>query len=149
MSPTNNKYPVAFAFLVEFPLADKMDIDVEFQEVSGLKVKLDTEKWTEGGENRFVHNLPNRPTYDPLVLKRAVVTSSPLITWVTKAVEEFEFKPLDVIVKLLNEEHQPLISWTFVNTWPTSWEVSTFNAEEGKLAIETLNMQYDYFRRIG
>ena len=117
-----------------------------FQEVSGLTVDLDSEEIVEGGENRFVHRLPKRTKYGELTLKRGLVTDSEVFKWCTNAIENFVFKPVDVNVSLLNEEHQSLVSWEVINAVPRQWSVSDFNANENTLVMETLKLDYQYFR---
>jgi len=77
-----------------------------------------------------------------------MLLDSDVISWVRKAVENFEFKPTNVVVKLLNEKHEPLISWNIVHAYPVKWSLEDLNAEESKLAIETLELTYNYFNRI-
>ena len=48
-------------------------------------------------------------------------------------------------VKLLNEEHQPLLTWHVVNAFPTKWAVSDLNATNNAIVIETLQLFYQYF----
>jgi phage tail-like protein len=45
----------------------------------------------------------------------------------------------------LNEEHEPLITWNVVHAWPVKWSVGDLNAEESKIAIETIELVYNYF----
>ena len=49
-----------------------------------------------------------------------------------------------VHIKLLNEEHQPLMHWTINNVWPRSWKIGELNAERGEVLIETLELNYNY-----
>ncbi len=51
------------------------------------------ETFKEGGENRFEHKLPVRTKYADLVLKRGMLTGSPLIDWMLKAFRDREFAP--------------------------------------------------------
>ena len=140
--------PVGFHFMVEFPEISSNSSDNRFQSVGGLTVDIDTEEIAEGGENRFKHKVPVRSKYPNLVLKRGILIDSDVINWVRKAVENFEFKPTSVVVKLLNEKHEPLISWNIVHAYPVKWNLEDLNAEESKLAIETLELTYNYFNRI-
>lgn len=80
-----------------------------------------------------------------MVLKRGMVTDSKLIDWCRDAIEGFQFQPIDLTVKLLNEEHEPLITWNVVHAYPVKWNVSDLNAEENKIAIETIELAYNYF----
>ncbi len=136
--------PVGFHFKVEFGVTQ--DKEFEFQSVSGLSVDIETEEFAEGGENRFKHKLPVRTKFPNLVLKRGLVTNSDLIGWCREAIEDFQFKPTGVMVKLLNEEHQPLKTWNVVHAYPVKWSVSDFNAEENSLVIETIELAYNYFK---
>ncbi|MAM29898.1 MAG: glycerol acyltransferase [Flavobacteriaceae bacterium] len=137
--------PVSFHFLVEFNGIQPSLIDTQFQAVSGLSVDIETEEFAEGGENRFKHKFPVRTKFPHLVLKRGMVTDSKLINWCKDAVESFKFSPIDLTVKLLNDKHLPLVTWNVVNAYPVKWNVDELNAEENKIAIETIELAYNYF----
>lgn len=138
--------PVGFHFQVSF---DKdvtgTENDAKFQSVAGLNVEFETEKIKEGGENRFEHVLPVRTKYPNLVLKRGMFTNSEVIQWCMDAFENMEIKPADMVVSLLNEEHEPLFTWNIKRAWPLKWNVADFNAEENKLVLETIELAYQYF----
>ena len=138
--------PVGFYFKVSFLQEISNDIDTRFQSVSGLNVSVETEDFAEGGENRFVHGFPVRTKFDNLILKRGIILDNDLVKWVKDAVENFEFRPLNMQVILLNEENEPLNVWDIVSAYPVKWSVSDFNAEESKLVVETLELKYQYFK---
>lgn len=46
--------------------------DAGFQEASGLEAKIETEALKEGGENRFIHQLPGVTSSPNLVLRPAM-----------------------------------------------------------------------------
>jgi phage tail-like protein len=136
---------VNFHFKVEFTLNEE-GIDVRFQSVSGLDVTLDTEQVKEGGENRFEHVLPVRRKCTPLILKRGLLkpSASGLTRWLQRAFNDEEVEPVDIVtIKLLNEEHKPLMLWTINNVWPRSWKMGELNAETGAVLIETLELNYN------
>jgi phage tail-like protein len=118
-----------------------------FQEVSGLNIKLGKEDIKEGGENRYVHRLPLRPQFENLVLKRGMVTGSGLLQWVEDTAQ-FAFSPKNVTVILMDAESTPLVSWQFNNAYPVTYQVSPFKSQEGALVLETVELCYDYFKRI-
>ena len=120
---------------------------VTFQSISGLNVQMQTESLKEGAENRFEHILPVRSKYSDLVLKRGLVFKSPnVLVWLKKAFEEFKFEPWDLQITMLDIENKPLVKWDVTNAWPKAWKFSEFNAMEGKVFIETLELSYNYFR---
>ncbi|SHF73719.1 phage tail protein [Flavobacterium defluvii] len=140
--------PVGFHFLVEFEGLGSKEKDHQFQSVSGLSVDIETEEIAEGGENRFKHKLPVKTKYPNLTLKRGILIDSVVIDWCRDAIENFSFKPVNLTIKLLNEEHQPLISWNVVHAYPVKWAVEDFNAEESKLVVESFELTYNYFTLI-
>lgn len=140
--------PPGFHFKVEFSGISTKKEDHQFQSVSGLTVDLDTEEIAEGGENRFKHKIPVRTKYANLTLKRGLLVDSGVINWCRKALEDFEFEPINLTVKLLNEEHEPLLSWSIVHAYPVKWDIGEFNAEENKLVIESMELSYNYFKVI-
>ncbi len=143
---TTNYPPIGFHFRVEFPDISTDNKDQQFQSVTGLTVDIETEEIAEGGENRFKHKVPVRTNYPNLVLKRGLLVDSKVIKWLRDAFENFKFKPTNIIIKLLNEKHEPLLTWNIVHAYPVKWSVSDFNAEESKLVIETLELNYNYFK---
>jgi len=134
--------PLGFHFKVEF---NNIPGEFEFQSVSGLTIELDTEEIAEGGENRFKHKLPVRTSFPNLVLKRGIKINSDLVKWCRDALEDFVITPTDLTISLLNEEHEPLTTWNVVHAWPVKWSMEDFNAEESKIAIESIELAYNYF----
>ncbi len=137
--------PVGFHFKVEFLDLPPNDNDVRFTEVSGLSLEMGTEEMAEGGENRFVQKYPIRTKYPELVLKRGLLLSSAVVDWIRRAIEDFQIEPKDIDVKLLNEEHQPLLTWHVIGAYPTKWAVSDLNASNNAVVTETLQLYYRYF----
>lgn len=137
--------PVGFHFSVVFEMFPQTPNDFRFKEVNGLGVELETEKFKEGGNNRFSYNLPVRTKYDDLVLKRGLFIGSGIIKWCRDALEDFEFSPVNLLISLLNAQHVPLYNWHVINAIPKSWKVSNFNAEENSLVVESITLSYQYF----
>jgi phage tail-like protein len=116
-----------------------------FQSVSGLSSELQTETIKEGGENRFEHELPVRTKFPNLVLKRGLIKDSSLIRWCLNTFQNLEIRPVDLEVKLLNEEHKPLVTWAVKQAWPKKWTVEDLSAMDSKVLIESLELRYQYF----
>lgn len=138
--------PVSFYFKVEI---DGFPGDIGFQSVDGLNMDITEDKWEEGGENTFTHRFPKRIVYGDLTLKRGMLIGSDLIAWFNVAFQLFVFAPRDVTVTLQNEKGEPLDQWVFRNAWPKSWKVESFDASNGKVAVESVVLAYQYFNRKG
>jgi phage tail-like protein len=154
-------YPsVGFHFMVRFegigdgvslgPVSvSTADIDTRWSEVSGLNVELTTEELVEGGENRFVHKLPQRAKYPNLVLKRGYFASlpSPLIKWADDAISNLAIKPCQVQVMLLDEMHMPAKIWSFKNAWPVKLSVGDLKSTDNSVLIESIELTYQFFKK--
>ncbi len=140
----NHYPPVGFHFKVEVLGVSNAD-DVRFTEVGGLSMEMGTEEVAEGGENRFIQKFPTKKKYPELVLKRGLLPKSEILTWVRKAIDDFEIEPRQIDVQLLNEEHTPLVTWHVINAYPTKWSVSDLNASNNAIVVETLQFYYQYF----
>lgn len=138
--------PVGFHFNAEFDIPEATLRDVRFRDVSGLTMELEEQTLNEGGENRFSHKFPVRGRYPDLVLKRGLLVDSGLRKWVMDAVHNLVIRPVTIWVTLLNDEHEPLQTYTVVGAWPKKWVISDFNAESSEIVIETLELSYQYFR---
>lgn len=135
-----------FHFLVVFELFPQFPNDVRFQEVSGLNVSTEFEPWPEGGENRFTHQLPKSLQFTELVLKRGKFLGSGVLQWARKALEGFEFKPTNLMISLLDDQHLPIYNWYVVNAVPKRLEISGINAMSNEILVETLTLHYQYFK---
>lgn len=153
------KYPlVGFRFKVEFRIVGATSNDVRFQEVSGLTSSLGEFTVTEGGENRFIHRLPDRPSYGDLVLKRGVITEtgdngtslvdSVLVQWFHNAIVNFVFTPADILIHALDEAENPIMTWSFRSAYPKGWTTTGFNAKSSEILVDEIKLSYRYFSRV-
>lgn len=143
--------PAAFHFAVNIGML-ATPFDTSFQEVSGLDQKMDTEDLVEGGENRFVHKLPNGVRQGTLSLKRGIATvDSPLMLWCKVVMENgltLGITPMPVLVHLLDELGLPLRCWALANAYPVRWDIEPFNSIRNETAIEQIDLAYQYCTRL-
>jgi len=137
--------PRAFHFKVEVLDLPPNDNDVRFSDVGGLSMEMGTEEVPEGGENRFVQKYPTRAKYPELVLKRGLLVRSTVFDWIRTSIQDYRVVPKDVDIKLLNNEHQPLMTWHLVKAYPTKWTLTDLSASGNAVAVETLQLFYQYF----
>ncbi|MFH1373531.1 MAG: phage tail protein [bacterium] len=137
--------PVGFHFKVEVLGLSANANDVRFTEVSGLSVEMSTEEVAEGGENRFIQKYPLRARYPELVLKRGLLLNSEVVNWARRCIEDIDIQPKNIEIMLLNEEHEPLLTWHVFKAYPTKWAVSDLNATNNAVLIESMQLYYQYF----
>jgi phage tail-like protein len=136
--------PSGFYYSVAFSISPNRH-DLHFQSVSGLSVEYEMEPYKEGGENRFIHQLPGRTKYPNLVLKRGLILDSVVTQWCMAAFTLRKFIPADVVVILMNDKGLPMRTWNVAHAIPVKWMIADLNAEKSEILVETLELSYRYF----
>lgn len=143
--------PSAFYFKVVFSTSMGM-VDTSFKEVSGLSVELTTETLQEGGENRYVHQLPSQIKHQNLVLKRGIAKlNSPLVLWCKAVLEADLILPivtLPIAIYLMDENRSPIRSWSITGAYPVKWDIEAFDSQKNEVALETIELVYNYLYRV-
>ncbi|MDG2420493.1 MAG: phage tail protein [Gammaproteobacteria bacterium] len=154
-NPSNTEHLLpSFYFRVAFSgaLGSALPSDNSFLEVSGISAEVKNKPYKEGGENRFTHQLPEGVEYTNLILKRGIASmSSPLVLWCRQIIEGGFVMPIltqELTVSLMDSSGAPARSWSFVNARPVKWEVEGFNSTKNEVAIEKIELAYNYFDRI-
>lgn len=141
----------AFQFAVSF--GEALDVaDCCFQEVSGIAAAPATASFQEGGENRFIHQLPKGLGHPSLVLKRGVVPlSASLVGWCRDVLEGGLAVPVrtrQMRVSLLAATGQPLRVWSLDTVFPVTWSVDPLASNKALLAIEKVALNYQSVTRL-
>ncbi len=138
--------PLGFHFKVEVLGLPSLADDLRFTEVSGLSFEVAAEEVPEGGENRYVQKYPGRTKFADLVLKRGLLKNSEVWNWLERCVDTLQIEPKDVDVTLLNDAHEPLMTWHLTMAWPVKWSVTDLNATNNSFVVESLQLSYQRFR---
>jgi len=117
-------------------------IDLRFAKVSGLEMRVETETVTEGGQNLYTQQLPQRISHGNLTLERGMVVGSPLNLEFHAAFSACRFAPCNVLVSLLTDDRVPLAAWLFMKAWPVRWATSDLDAGQPGLVIDTMELAY-------
>jgi phage tail-like protein len=156
---TANGYfpPPAFAFTVTVAgtgtaLQLQSATDGSFQDVSGIDATIETEAVTEGGENRFIHQLPGATKYPNLVLRRGYFTKASFLSeWAAQTVGSTLNQPIltqTLLVMLIGPDQVPLVSWNFARAWPVRWVTGPFDSMKNEVLTEVLEFSYAYVTRM-
>ena len=143
ISPIDEELLVKYRFAVVF-LKDKV-LDIRFQKVSGLTTQIQTEKLEEGGENIFMHHLPNKVEYSNLVLEKGRMVggvSSLFNLQINQMFSNAMFNPIDIMVTSLNALGVPVAAWLLYMAYPVKWSVSDLDANENGVIVDTLELAY-------
>ncbi len=142
------KYLTGFHFNVTFIGLGGNSSTVPFAEVNGIETELQTDDVTDA-HFHYTYRLPKPSKGKNLVLKRALsVAPSAITKWAEDALNNYDFKPCTVVVSVLNEKHEPVVSWNFIRAYPLKLSVTNLNASKSELIIETMELAYLQSKRI-
>ncbi|WP_310991977.1 phage tail protein [Aequorivita marina] len=133
---TKSTYPLLnMHFVVEFKNKQFFN-DRSFQSVSGLKARVCE---NDDSNESDVH-------FENIILRRGYQPDSEIVVWCMDAINNKKKKPLDLVVKLLNEEHEMISGWYIESAVPVAWGVDELHAQETKVLIETIELSYQRFQ---
>lgn len=140
--------PVTFHFEVRFQLSGG-EVALSFSEVDGLGQELEVDTLTQQGD--MMLHIPKGVKYRDLTFKRALEPlSDPIDRWI-KECFMFPFtgriKPCNLLISLLDEEHNPVAVWSCFRAIPIKCDISTLKADTSGIAIETLILKHNYLER--
>lgn len=145
--PDNFKYPLPkFHFEVNWG-----GTRMGFTEVTGLDFETEVIEYREGNNPTYnKHKQPGLTKFSNITLKRGTVLEDfeffKLWRETAKFQESNKIKQVfrrDITIKLLNEEHQPIISWTLLNAWPSKIQSTDLKADGNEVAIETMELVHE------
>ena len=117
-----------------------------FAECSLPSITIESAEYREGSDIvTNVHDVPGLVKYGDLTLKRGLAHSAnttAIFDWINQFAQGSGTRR-NVIVRLLDSQRNPAITWSFTNCWPTKWEAPALNAKTSSIAIETLVVSVD------
>lgn len=122
---------------------------VGFTEVTGLDHEVNVIPYREGNSPVYQPMLmPGQTQLSTVVLKRGMMPAdSEFFTWInTIALNQVERR--DITISLLNEQHEPAVSWKLRSAWPIALRGPVLNASRNEVAIETLELAHEGLRLV-
>jgi len=121
---------------------------IGFTEVSGLDFETEVIEYREG--NSPVYNKSKQPgltKYANISLKRGTFLGDfeYFEQWKkTMMFQEGKEKfRRDVTIMLLDEEHNPIITWSLHNAWPSKVQSTNLKADANEVAIESMDLVHE------
>ena len=123
---------------------DPGSVAAGFAEVSGIGIEVDYVEYRNGNERTNTpRRLPGLHRFPDLVLKRGLIGSADLLSWVQRVAAGTP-EPRTVVVTLLNESREPVATWKLVRAQPKKWSGPTLAAKGGTdVAMEELVLVYE------
>lgn len=136
--------------MAEYPLpAFHFQIDwggskLGFSEVSGLNIEQQVIEYRDGLSPEYsTIKMPGIRKYGNITLKRGIIKKdNEFFDWLnTTKMNVVERR--DLVIKLLDEEHNPVMVWSVKNAWPTKIEAPSLKADGNEVAIESIELAHE------
>lgn len=129
---------VSVAFAVT--IGDGHDLG-SFTSCEGLGFEVVVEQREEGGNNRFVHQLPGRMKYTNIKLTRPINPDSRKVaTWFASMHGQIKRTTMTVAAK--RPDGETVASWSFQGVIPVKWTGPSLSVETNKMATESLELAH-------
>lgn len=112
-----------------------------FSEVSGLNIEQQIIEYRDGLSPEYsTIKMPGIKKYGNITLKRGIIKKdNEFYDWLnTTKMNVVERR--DMTIKLLDEEHNPVVVWTVKNAWPTKIDAPSLKADGNEVAIESIEI---------
>ncbi len=121
---------------------------IGFTEVTGLDVTTEPIEYRHGASPEYHKTQqPGMTKYSNITLKRGTFKSdNEFYDWWNKTKlfeEESEEFRRDITISLLNEAHEPVVTWKVKNAWPTKVTSTDLKADENAIAIESIELVHE------
>lgn len=133
-------YPLPkFHFLVQWG-----GTRIGFSEVTGLDMQIEPIEYREGSSPQYTKiKMPGLQKFSNITLKRGTFNGDrEFYSWM-RTVSLNTIERRDLVISLLNENHEPVISWKIINAFPIKVQASDLKADGNEVAIETLELAHE------
>jgi phage tail-like protein len=135
-----DQYPLpAFHFSVQWG-----GTRIGFSEVSGLTQEVQAIEYRDGASNEYsTIKMPGLRKFTNITLKRGVIKSdNDFAKWLS-TVKLNLVERRDLTISLLNESHEPVMTWTVLHAFPVKVEGPQLKASGNEVAIESIEIAHE------
>ncbi len=133
-------YPLPkFHFSVEWG-----GVKIGFTEVSGLDITTEVIEYRDGASPEYSKiKMPGQRKFSNITLKRGSFRGDNQFYEWFNMVQLNMIERRDIVIKLLNESHEPVIVWKVKRAWPTKITPTDLKADGNEVAIESLELAHE------
>lgn len=115
-----------------------------FSEVSGLNIEAQVIEYRDGLSPEYsTVKMPGLVQYGNITLKRGVVTGDNEFYEWYNTIKLNKPERRDVIISLLNEDHDPVMTWKVKGAWVTKITSPDLKADGNEVALETIEIAHN------
>lgn len=137
--------------MAEYPLpkfhfqVDWGGAKLSFTEASGLTMEVDVIEYRHSDSKEFSKiKMPGMRKYSNITLKRGTFQGDyDYYNWLSEIQTDRANTRRDVVIRLLNETHEPVASWKAVRCFPIKIQASDLKSDGNEVAIETVEIAHE------
>jgi phage tail-like protein len=117
---------------------------IGFTEVSGLDVETEVIEYRQGASPEYSKiKMPGMQKFSNITMKRGTFKSdNEYFNW-WNSVKLNTIERRDITIKLLDENHDPVVVWKVKNAWPTKVQSTDLKADGNEVAIESVEIAHE------
>ena len=134
-----------FNFLVDLGTGNTDGPHAGFQECSEICMSVDVVEYRNGNEKEnAVRKLTGLARYPDVTLKRGIIGSLDLYTWLDDIRNGNQSAMRTVVVQLMNEDHSSVVQeWKLMRARIIKHVSGSFNARASDVAMEEITLAYE------
>ena len=137
--------------MAEYPLpkfhfqVDWGGAKLSFTEATGLDMQVEVIEYRHGDSKDFSKiKMPGMRKFSNITLKRGTFQGdSDYYDWLSDIQDDRANKRRDVVIRLLNEKHEPVASWKATRCFPVKVQASDLKSDGNEVAIETVEIAHE------
>jgi len=117
---------------------------IGFTEISGMESEIEPIEYRDGASPEYSKiKMPGMQKYSNITCKRGTFKSdNEFYDWMN-TVKLNTISRRDITISLLNEEHEPVVTWKVKNAWPMKVTSTDLKADGNETAIETMEIVHE------
>lgn len=118
---------------------------IGFTEVSGLDVETEVIEYRHGASPEFhKRKMPGMRKFSNITLKRGTFRGDGEFHAWYNTLTLADVNRRDLTISLLDEAHEPVVTWQVKNAWPVKVQSTDLKADAGtEVAIETMELAHE------
>jgi len=114
---------------------------IGFSEISGMSMSTEIIEYREGADKEDSYQkIPGLKRYGNIVLKRGIAAGDNNFYEWFNTIAFGKLERRDIIIHLLNPNHEPVMSWKLRDAFPVKLEIPSLKADTSEVAIESLEI---------
>jgi phage tail-like protein len=115
-----------------------------FSEVSGLEMEAEVIEYRDGLSPTYsAIKMPGLKKYTNITLRRGIYAGDNEFAEWFETIKLHTVERRDLTISLLDEEHNPAMTWKVKNAWPTKVSGPGLKATGNEVAIESMEIAHE------